>query len=229
MSQESNKPVVHDTQVSLVDCDLPFIPDEFNAYASFCTNLLINFCQLKKVSNLSQFTKLQVLNLDNNEIEDSNDFPKIESLETLWLNNNKITDNELIMDLIARCFPNVQYLSMMRNPCCPDIYSSDDQLDAYQRYRYYIIYRLGKLNLLDATPVTATERKEAEKRGKFMKVAKPTAPAGEETKEEPVMKAISPIQPGAKPPKVATFLAKGKPRYDGTNSEGNRFICNEDL
>jgi len=30
-------------------------------------------------------------------------------------------------------------------------------------------------------------------------------------------------------PKVATFLAKGKARYDGSNSEGNRFIMNDDL
>lgn len=30
-------------------------------------------------------------------------------------------------------------------------------------------------------------------------------------------------------PKAAAFLARGKPRYDGSNSEGNRFIMNDDL
>ena len=51
----------------------------------------------------------------------------------------------------------------------------------------------------------------------------------EDHKEEAPVKTVSPLAPGAKPPKVATFLAKGKPRYDGTNSEGNRFIMNDDL
>lgn len=51
----------------------------------------------------------------------------------------------------------------------------------------------------------------------------------EEAKEETAAKATPVIVPGGKPPKVATFLAKGKPRYDGSNSEGNRFIVNEDL
>ena len=51
----------------------------------------------------------------------------------------------------------------------------------------------------------------------------------EDSKEAaPVVKPASPLA-SSKPPKVATFLAKGKPRYDGTNSEGNRFILNEDL
>jgi len=59
-----------------------------------------------------------------------------------------------------------------------------------------------------------------------MSVARPTAAQSYVVDS----KAAAPTQKiSTSPPKVATFLAKGKPRYDGTNSEGNRFIMNDDL
>lgn len=120
---------------------------------------------------------------------------------------------------------------MLRNPACPDMYFSDGEAESYQRYRYYIIHKLKKLQYLDATPVDATERKEAEMRGAFCKIARPSGPVSPQPIAEPIVKksSIGVAAGGNKPIKVATFLAKGKPRYDGTNSEGNRFIMNDDL
>jgi len=116
----------------------------------------------------------------------------------------------------------------MKNPACPNMYFSDGEAESYQRYRHYVIHRLKKIQFLDATPVSPEERKEAEKRGAFLHMSRP--------KEDPTKPVPAPVKPEEKrkevkehTPKVATFLAKGRARYDGSNSEGNRFIMNDDL
>jgi len=179
-------------------------------------------------ANFDKLPSLTEIILDKNGVEKLVGFPVLSKVVTLWINNNKIKDLSEFMDSVVKFFPNLTYLSMLKNPACPNVYFSDGEAEAYQRYRYYVIHRLKHLKFLDASPITPSERKEGELRGKFMIVAKPVAE--EESKEEPSASRPAPtIVPGAKPPKVATFLAKGKPRYDGSNSEGNRFIVNEDL
>jgi len=84
---------------------------------------------------------------------------------------------------------------------------------------------MSKLQFLDSTPVEELERKEAAKGG-HLTVARPMGAQNLVVET----KSVAPTQKlSTSPPKVATFLAKGKPRYDGTNSEGNRFIMNDDL
>jgi len=185
--------------------------------------------EIKSGVNFDKMTSLEVLVLDKNNIETfDSSWPVMRNVTTLWLNNNKISDNQATMDFIAKTFPNLAYLSMMKNPACPNMYFSDGEAEAYQRYRYYVIHRLKKLQFLDATPVDADERKEADKRGVFLTVARPKnvpkAPEPVATTEEPKKREVK-----EHTPKVATFLAKGKARYDGSNSEGNRFIMNDDL
>jgi hypothetical protein len=186
--------------------------------------------EIKSGANFDQMTSLEVLVLDKNNVETFENWPVLRNVTTLWLNNNKISDINAAMDFISKTFPNLAYLSMMKNPACPNMYFSDGEAEAYQRYRYYVIHRLKKLKFLDATPVVPEERKEAEKRGAFLSVARPkSAPKSPEplvpsTPEEPKKKEVK-----EHTPKVATFLAKGKARYDGSNSEGNRFIMNDDL
>jgi hypothetical protein len=199
-------------------------------------------------------------------------------LRTLWLNNNAIEDLDALLAAIEKVAPNLSYLSMLRNPVAPDSYFSDASaaaataggvmgsgasggggdsgMESYARFRLYVCYRLKQLAFLDATPVSPDERKEANLRGQYCRVAKPQAPKAAKGAVSPTAAAgaaagaaaaggedgaVSPdsaaaarqsqvgVSKDAKPPKVATFLAKGKPRYDGTNSEGNRFIMNDDL
>jgi len=185
--------------------------------------------EIKSGALFDQMTALEVLVLDKNNIETLDSWPILRNVTTLWLNNNKISDVNAAMDFISKTFPNLTYLSMMKNPACPNMYFSDGEAEAYQRYRYYVIHRLKKLQLLDATPVDAEERKEAEKRGAFLSVARPknvpkTPEPAPQPEGEPKKKELK-----EHTPKVATFLAKGKARYDGSNSEGNRFIVNDDL
>jgi len=196
-----------------------------NTYGGTARRLDLSDNEMKSGALFDQMTVLEALVLDHNDIETFSGWPVLKTVTTLWLNNNKISDINSAMDFLAKTFPNLAYLSMMKNPAVPDMYFSDGETDSYQRHRYYVIHRLKKLQFLDATPVTPEERKEAEKRGAFLHVARP--------KEEP--KPVSP-KPEEKrkevkehTPKVATFLAKGRARYDGSNSEGNRFIQNDDL
>lgn len=59
----------------------------------------------------------------------------------------------------------------------PDMYSSECEADAYQRFRWYAIHRLKKLQFLDASPVDPVEKKEADRIGHLMAPAKPTTGA----------------------------------------------------
>lgn len=182
---------------------------------------------------LEGFTVLEELILDKNELTTLKDFPKMASVKTLWLNNNKFTDSETTVSEIANRFPNLVYLSMLFNPCVPNAFLDEAATDSYQRHRYYVISRLRNLQALDSCQITDVERAESNRVGHLMKIAKPKAvarptpaptPAPENAEPKP-----APQLPNNAPPRAAAFLAKGKPRYDGTNSEGNRFIVNDDL
>ena len=41
-------------------------------------------------------------------------------------------------------------------------------------FRYFVLYKLPNLTFLDSRSVTETERKEAKRVGKFMKVVRPS-------------------------------------------------------
>lgn len=75
---------------------------------------------------------------------------------------------------------------MLRNPCTPNLYFSDGEAEAYQRYRYYVIYRMKSIQFLDSTPVDDAERKEALRVGHLMAPAKPTESSNKEDDKEPV-------------------------------------------
>lgn len=141
------------------------------------------------------------------------------------------------MDVLCRAFPALTYLSMLRNPACPNLYFSDGEAEAYMRYRLYVIHRMPGLELLDSTPVTEEEADEARRVGKFLRVARPDAAAEEQRRPRGKGKkagagstadAVAPAkeEPLAKP---AAFLARAPRRYDGTHSEGNRFITDSEL
>lgn len=117
---------------------------------------------------------------------------------------------------------------MLKNPACPDMYFSDGEAEAYQRYRFYVIYRLPSLEFLDSTPISDEERKEAKRVGKYMTVATPDGQPVSQT-NSPLRSRTTESEPQAARMKPSAFLARGRVRYDGSHSEGNRFIQNDDL
>jgi hypothetical protein len=189
--------------------------------------------QISNGRNFKGLEKLETLILDKNSLVEFDKYPKLPSMRTLWLNNNNISDINTVIDQIHYNFPNLTYLSMLMNPSAPNVFLDDTAAEAYQRFRYLIIHKIPRLQFLDSTPITEEEKKEAQRVGQYMKVAKPKGAPVTESAEEvetKVKKAKASKQHfSAAPPKAATFLAKGKPRYDGSNSEGNRFIVNDDL
>ena len=71
--------------------------------------------------NLKTYKRWETLIIDKNNLSSIELIPKIETLQTLWCNNNEIEDLVNFMDHINEKFVNLKYLSMMRNPACPSL------------------------------------------------------------------------------------------------------------
>mmetsp|Transcript_11836 Transcript_11836/g.32007 ORF Transcript_11836/g.32007 Transcript_11836/m.32007 type:complete len:131 (+) Transcript_11836:3835-4227(+) len=130
---------------------------------------------------------------------------------------------------------------MRRNPAAPglmDIVTPD--LESIRLYRLYVLFRIPDLLMLDSTDVTAEERGEAAVRGQFA-VKRSTVKAAALGNQQSV--APNPFF-HAQPDDDATaeresesgesrgsnaVLGVSRSRYDGRNSEGNRFISNRNL
>ena len=125
------------------------------------------------LQNVGAFANLRSLVLDNNDIKDDCEFPDLPSLGTLWMNNNKIQNIKNLLDSLRHACPNLKYLSLLKNPCCPHRLIGMDDED-YSRYRLYVLWRLPNLTFLDSGRVTPAERQEASRRGEFCLPAEPT-------------------------------------------------------
>ena len=87
----------------------------------------------RSASNLEKFKDLEHLVLDNNELSEGQ-FPLLPKLHTLCVNNNKIEDLDTFVDNIKENLPSLKYLSMLKNPACPNFFSGKRD-DDYTRYR----------------------------------------------------------------------------------------------
>lgn len=211
-----------------------------------------------KLENLERFTQLRSLVADNNEIEDLSHLPPLPHLETLWLNNNRIKDIEQVLTVCETHFPMLNYLSLLKNPACPNEFTGNDT-DDYQRHRLFVLYRLRNLKFLDSRQVTSRERMEAEKRGKFCKVVTVSdqmysgvsslsnigggaegsegASFGGENKNQEEddefdhdgSTTASNGQGIHEQPQSTSYYGYTRHVYTGKHSEGNRFIKNNDL
>jgi len=162
-------------------------------------------------------------------IDGIQDFPRLEHVKTLSVNNNHISDLKLFLDSVQAAFPNLRFLSMLKNPACPNYFTGRDS-DDYQRYRYYVLYRLRQLKFLDSTPVTDQERSEAVRVGSFALPARPDPsqyrrPAPQSVPDEvpELSQELKKEGQGKASFGVSNYV------YYGRQSEGNRFIVNEDL
>jgi len=191
------------------------------------------------LKNLDGFPHLTTLIVDSNALSANQfSFPHLAKLHTLCVNDNEIDDIEVWLGILAKCAPKLTYLSMLKNPACPNYFIGRDQ-DDYARYRLYVLSRIPGLKFLDSTNVTVAERTEAERVGHLMRVARPqqqqqqdaqgAATDGQEQEEEDE-KEQDELQRGL------TEAGKGKSSfgvcryvYYGKQSEGNRFFFNDDL
>jgi len=104
--------------------------------------------------------------------------------------------------------------------------------DDYQRYRYYVLFKMQRLKFLDSSPVSAAEKKEAARVGKFSgTIARPDPTQYQKKFDEEKDNVIKALPSDLRPieaPSGASF-GTNKYVYYGRQSEGNRFITNEEL
>ncbi|XP_021946670.1 leucine-rich melanocyte differentiation-associated protein isoform X2 [Folsomia candida] len=150
---------------------------------------------------------LEELILDNNQLDGLELICVFPKLHTLSLNKNKISNLKKLLHYLKTSTPSLRYLSLLGNPTCPDQLTDDFVDDSdYQIYRYHVLYHLRTLKFLDHRPVSFVE----------------------------MMEALKPLYAGGpQPPQgqghARSRQGKRKFKYLGKNSEGNRFIRDNDL
>ena len=109
--------------------------------------------------------------LDKNDLTTIASCPILRNVHTLWCNNNKISDLNKFLTEISQRFPNLQYLSLMRNPV--SIFENElDEQGQYThvcedaiKYRLGVISKFSSLRMLDCVAVTDEEIAMAKKVG----------------------------------------------------------------
>jgi len=242
-------------QLSLVGLDLVEVPTDLGEkYGAKVKQLDLSYNCLEKLDNLDRFTHLHSLVLDNNNLSSEDTFPKIDGLKTLSLNNNKINDLKKFLEGVKERYPQLKYLSMLKNPACTNELVTGRDDDDYQRYRYYVLHMLRGLRFLDSREVGEAEKKEAVRVGHLCLPARPDPSqykrastssngsgggggggggghgAGGDTKGDPDASSVPELPQDLKQEGVgkASFGLSNYVYY-GRQSEGNRFIVNEDL
>lgn len=153
------------------------IPDSIKVNARTVTEVNLSFNELdeKFLPQLLMFPNVTTIVLDNNDLTTLQGFPTLPSLHTLWLNNNQISDiQSVVTTLPSRC-PQLKFLSLLRNPCCPNELLGMGQAE-YRRYRLYVRFCISTLQILDAAPFSPEDVKEAREKGRFMHTAATATP-----------------------------------------------------
>ncbi|XP_031337729.1 leucine-rich melanocyte differentiation-associated protein isoform X1 [Photinus pyralis] len=199
-------------------------------YGPKVQSLDLSYNELVSLRGMEGFPLLRELVLDNNQLTDSLVLPYLPHLHTLSLNKNCINDIELLITKIIHNLPTLTYLSLLGNKACPNQLSDiDKDEEDYQRYRYYVLHRLPALQFLDSTKVKDSERLEAKLRGQYMKIIRPKH-VNLNIAGDAVLQTLTPLPRSVrKPEDHRGAYERCKYRYSGKNSEGNRFISNNDL
>lgn len=190
------------------------IPGDLLRYSEVATSIDLSHNKIKEITDIGKFEKLEDLNLDNNDVGDETKIPTMPSLMTLCLNKNKLVDCEKLVRQLRENCPNLKHLSILGNEACPHPLLGYTE-EEYQQRRRFIASNLPTLETLDFEEVTDDERW--------------SSMVGVEAFEE---LQAEPKQNHAESGKTFSPQASaGKVRYTyvGKQSEGNRFIRNNEL
>lgn len=230
-SSEVFGPVIDGTTLSYIEQQCIKIPEELGKwYGNQIKRLDLSFNHIRSLDGLEYFKDLEELILDSNQLDDTISFPDLSNLHTLILNKNQITDVDVLISKVKGHLPNVTYISLLGNIACPNELSDlqKDEED-YQRYRYYVIFKLPHLKFLDSRPVSEEEKKEAQKRGSYMRVAKPLSDLEDSDEPAVLSTPYTPLPNNSREGLHKGSFGKCRYVYYGRHSEGNRFIRNNDL
>lgn len=226
-----SEPVIEGTSLKALALDLTtldgHISSEIKNKAHSITEINLSFNELTATSlpTLSLFGNAVTLVLDNNNFSSLTGFPPLPKLQTLWLNNNSIEDIEEVVSVLPHKCPQLAYLSLLRNPCCPNELMGKGTVE-YRRYRLYVRYRIATLRTLDATPYTAEDIAEAREKGRFLQTK--AAPASEVSL--PLSGNATPAATGASPSTPTDSNAKTLPLVNnGFVTIGQSFFKDDEL
>lgn len=182
--------------------------------------------------DLEQFPYLEELICDNNNISDNTRFPKLKNLKILSCNKNNIEDIHVFIDKVKILFPNLNYLSLLGNKACPNqlIDENKDEYD-YSRYRKYVIYRLKNLKFLDNYQVTQDEKDMVERDAMFFETVKAEDLFKDDKNNNQIkqLNNYTPLPEDQDNNVPKSSFGYSRYVYYGKQSEGNRFIRNDDL
>jgi hypothetical protein len=225
----------------LVEKELSSIPDSFVASHAAAKTINLTGNAIRPPANLDKFKEAEALILDLNELDSLEGFPVMPSVTTLWLNKNKFNDLPSLVDQIKASFPNCQVLSLMGNPCAPGlVLTSQEDVMRIERYRGYLAHRLSPhLAVLDSSRITDKERADGKAAGDLAIPRKPPRPSAAAAAAAASSAAPTVAEPSVSPSEGSSsgrsakgnaFLALGRSNaYDGSHSEGNRFIVDTQL
>lgn len=227
--------VFKNNRLSYVGQDCWKIPPALvQMYGTKVKSLDLSFNCLTTLQGVEKFSNLEELVLDNNSLSDNIFVPQLPNLQILSLNKNNISNLDLLLNKIAQNLPSLQFLSLLGNASCPNELSDPDKDEEdYQRYRFYVLHHLPGLKFLDSRHVSVEELKEAQHRGRFMKIARPEHSAlshGDDRHDNSPPSNYTPLPTSSRGiGDHQGAYGKCRYRYSGKHSEGNRFIQNSDL
>lgn len=236
-SEEGDIAVLSGDLLTYTGHDVVVLPPRVvRQYAHVARRVDLSYNCLTTVDGIGEFKELKELILDNNRLRDGLKLPLLPKLDTLSMNKNMITDLEsLLADILKNC-PNITFLSLLGNICCPNELScSDKDEEDYQRYRYFLIHKLPRLRFLDSKAVSAKERQEALRVGSFMRIVQP---GKDDLAKQAAKPGRSDTDDSEYTPLPQRLAQEGRHKgsfgvcryvYYGRHSEGNRFIRNNDL
>lgn len=206
--------------------------------------------RLKSIEGLAYFRQLESLILDNNQLtmigagldEFSRPVAVVNSrLKVLSVNNNRITNLDAFLKNISHCFPNLTYLSLLRNPCCPDNLSTKWTLinpwltDPYLDYQLKCKKTFPRLQFLDYANFARKSMLLEKRNGSVDRILENLIRFKDGlievfTLDDEEDASLAEIAFPPRPPgdHHGTYF-KSRMEYVGRNSEGNRFIRNENL
>lgn len=120
-----------------------------------------NFTGQTDLRFLFEFSNLETLILDKNQIQSKFLIPCMEKLKTLWVNHNNIQNLVVFIENLQMFCPNLRYLSMLNNKAAPSYFNGGSLIE-YNDFRLYVISRLKKLENIDANEITAEERMQSQ-------------------------------------------------------------------
>ena len=126
--------------------DSPVLMNSYsNGTADKVKDIDLSFNLIDSPNGLELFPNLKSLLLDHNAIPSIKDFPTLQSLQTLSLSFNKIENLELTLLSVAKKFPSLRHLNLMKNPINP-MFGKDDK---YEKFRCMFKVWMPSLQTLD--------------------------------------------------------------------------------